>query len=109
MLEAARIDGAGEGAILRRIVLPVLTPIIVTLALFVFLSSWNDFMWPLIILAYQRLYTLPVAPPAPSRQHVRANDMMTAGSVVPTLPLLILLLALQPFYLNRLLAGSVQG
>src|SRR3546814_7882601 len=61
MLEAARIDGAGEGAILRRIVLPVLTPIIVTLALFVFLSSWNDFMWPLIILADQRLYTLPVA------------------------------------------------
>src|SRR3546814_14809656 len=60
MLEAARIDGASEGQILRQIVLPILTPIIVTLALYVFLSSWNDFMWPLIILADQDLYTLPV-------------------------------------------------
>src|SRR3546814_9246852 len=47
MLEAARIDGASEGQISRQIVLPILTPIIVTLALYVFLSSWNDFMWPL--------------------------------------------------------------
>jgi len=109
MLEAARIDGAGEGVILRRIVLPVLTPIIVTLALFVFLSSWNDFMWPLIVLADQRLYTLPVALAALSREHVQDNELMMAGAVVTTLPVLILFLALQRFYLNGLLAGSVKG
>src|SRR3546814_6775536 len=92
MLEAARIDGAGEGAILRRIVLPVLTPIIVTLALFVFLSSWNDFMWPLIILADQRLYTLPVALAALGREHVQDNELMMAGAVVTPLPVHILFL-----------------
>src|SRR3546814_6556608 len=74
MLEAARIDGASEGQILRQIVLPILTPIIVTLALYVFLSSWNDFMWPLIILADQDLYTLPVALAANSRQNVRSEE-----------------------------------
>jgi len=61
LLEAARIDGASEGLILRKIVLPALKPVLITLALFIFLGSWNDFMWPLIILADQDLYTLPVA------------------------------------------------
>ena len=61
MLEAARVDGASEGRIFRQIVLPTLTPILVTLALFSFLASWNDFMWPLIILTDQDNYTLPVA------------------------------------------------
>ncbi len=109
MLEAARVDGASEGQILRRIVLPILTPIIVTLALFVFLGSWNDFMWPLIILADQQLYTLPVALAAMSREHVQDNELMMAGAVVTTLPVLILFLALQRFYLSGLLTGSVKG
>lgn len=108
MLEAARIDGASERQILRRVVLPILTPIIVTLALFVFLSSWNDFMWPLIILADQQLYTLPVALAAMSREHVQDNELMMAGAVVTTLPVLILFLALQRFYLSGLLTGSVK-
>ena len=109
MLEAARIDGASEGQILRRIVLPILTPIIVTLALFVFLGSWNDFMWPLIVLADQHLYTLPVALAAMSREHVQDNELMMAGAVITTLPVLILFLALQRFYLSGLLTGSVKG
>jgi len=109
MLEAARIDGASEGQILRRVVLPILTPIVVTLALFVFLASWNDFMWPLIILADQNLYTLPVALAAMSREHVQDNELMMAGAVVTTLPVLILFLALQRFYLSGLLTGSVKG
>ena len=109
MLEAARVDGASENAIFTKIVLPTLTPILVTLALFVFLGSWNDFMWPLIILADQDLYTLPVALAALSREHVQDNELMMAGSVVTTLPVLILFLALQKYYLSGLLAGSVKG
>ena len=109
MIEAARIDGAGEGTILRRIVLPVLKPILITLALFVFLGSWNDFMWPLIILSDQDLHTLPVALAALSREHVQDNELMMAGSVVTTLPVLVLFLALQRYYLDGLLAGSVKG
>jgi multiple sugar transport system permease protein len=109
MIEAARIDGAGEGVILGRIVMPALKPILITLALFVFLGSWNDFMWPLIVLADQDLYTLPVALAALSREHVQDNELMMAGSVVTTLPVLVLFLALQRYYLDGLLAGSVKG
>jgi multiple sugar transport system permease protein len=109
LLEAARVDGAGEGTILRRIVLPTLKPVLITLALFVFLGSWNDFMWPLIVLADQHLYTLPVALAALSREHVQDDELMMAGSVVTTLPVLVLFLALQRHYLDGLLAGSVKG
>ena len=109
LLEAARIDGAGEAMILRKIVLPTLKPILITLALFVFLGSWNDFMWPLIVLADQNLYTLPVALAALSREHVQDNELMMAGSVITTLPVLALFLALQRYYLDGLMAGSVKG
>ena len=109
MIEAARVDGASEWMIFRRIVLPTLKPVLVTLALFVFLGSWNDFMWPLIILADQDLYTLPVALAALSREHVQDNELMMAGSVVTVLPVLVLFLILQRHYLDGLLAGSVKG
>ncbi|MDR3569664.1 MAG: carbohydrate ABC transporter permease [Syntrophobacteraceae bacterium] len=109
LLEAARIDGAGEMRIFARIVLPLLKPIIVTLAVFTFLASWNDFMWPLIVLTGQDHYTLPVALAALSREHTQDSPMMMAGSVVTVLPVLLLFLALQRYYIQGLLAGSVKG
>ena len=73
------------------IVLPVLTPILVTLALFTFLGTWNDFMWPLIVLTDEDHYTLPVALATSSREHVQDNELMMAGSVLTILPVLLAL------------------
>ena len=109
LLEAARIDGASEGRIFLQIVVPVLTPILVTLALFTFLGTWSDFMWPLIILTDQEKYTLPVAIAALSREHVQDNELMMAGAVLTVLPVLLLFLVLQRYYMQGLLAGSVKG
>ncbi len=109
LLEAARIDGAGEIRIFRSIVLPVLGPILVTLAIFTFLGSWNDFLWPLIVLTDKDLYTLPVALASLSREHVQDTELMMAGSVLTILPVLALFLALQRYYIRGLLAGSVKG
>jgi multiple sugar transport system permease protein len=109
LLEAARIDGAGEMRIFATIVLPLLKPIIVTLAVFTFLASWNDFMWPLIVLGDQAAQTAPVALAGLSREHVQDNELMMAGSVVTTLPVLLLFLALQRHYIQGLLLGSVKG
>jgi multiple sugar transport system permease protein len=109
LLEAARIDGASEFRIFRSIVLPALKPIVVTLAVFTLLGTWNDFMWPLIVLADQDLYTMPVALAALSREHVQDNELMMAGSVVTILPVLLVFLSLQRYYLQGLLAGSVKG
>ena len=109
LLEAARIDGAGEFRIFFQIVLPALKPILVTLAIFSFLGAWNDFMWPLIVLSDQSLQTLPVALASLSREHVQDNELMMAGSVVTIVPVLLLFLALQRHYIQGLLMGSVKG
>jgi multiple sugar transport system permease protein len=109
MLEAARVDGASEWQIFVHIVLPGLQPILVTLSLFVFLGSWNDFLWPLIILTDQNNYTLPVALAALSRESVQDTELMMAGAVVTVLPPLVLFLALQRYYIRGLLAGGVKG
>ena len=109
LLEAARIDGASEFRIFAPIVVPLLRPILVTLAIFTFLGTWNDFMWPLIVLTDASLYTLPVALASLSREHVQDNELMMAGSVVTMLPVLLLFLVLQRHYLEGLLAGSVKG
>lgn len=109
LLEAARIDGAGEFRIFFQIVLPALKPILVTLAIFSFLAAWNDFMWPLIVLSDQSLQTLPVALATLSREHVQDSELMMAGSVVTVLPVLLLFLVLQRYYLQGLMVGSVKG
>ena len=109
LLEAARIEGAGEGTIFLRIVLPLLKPILVTLAIFSFMGAWNDFMWPLIVLTDESRYTLPVALATLSREHVQDVELMMAGAVVTVLPVLALFLVLQKHYLQGLTAGSVKG
>lgn len=109
LLEAARIDGAGEWRIFRQIVLPLLKPIMVTLAIFTFLAAWNDFMWPLIVLTGQEHYTLPIGLASLAREHAQDSELMMAGSVVTVLPVLLLFLSLQRYYLQGLLLGSVKG
>jgi multiple sugar transport system permease protein len=102
LLEAARIDGASELRIFRSVIVPVLRPIIVTLAVFTSLGTWNEFMWPLIVLNDSDLYTLPVALASLSREHVMA------GSVLTTAPVLLVFLALQRYYIQGLMLGSVK-
>jgi multiple sugar transport system permease protein len=109
LIEAARMDGAGEFRTFFSIVLPVLKPVLVTLAVFSFLGSWNDFMWPLIVLNDGDLYTLPVALASLSREHVQDTELMMAGAVVTVLPVLLLFLALQRYYMQGLLMGSLKG
>ncbi|MGH8232680.1 MAG: carbohydrate ABC transporter permease [Rhodanobacteraceae bacterium] len=109
LLEAARVDGAGELCVFVQIVLPLLKPILVTLAVFTFLTAWNDFMWPLIALTGQQHYTLPVGLASLSREHVQDNGLMMAGAVVTVVPVLALFLALQRYYLRGLLLGSIKG
>jgi multiple sugar transport system permease protein len=109
LLDAARIDGAGEFRIFRTIVLPIIQPILVTLAVFTFLTAWNDFMWPLIILSDSSKYTLPVALANLVGEHVQDTELMMAGSVLTILPAVLVFLAFQRTYVRGILAGSIKG
>jgi len=109
LLHAARIDGAGELRIFWTVVVPVIRPILVTLATFIFLSAWNDFMWPLIILSDDRNYTLPVALANLVGEHVLDIELMMAGSVLTILPAMVVFMTFQRAYVRGILAGSVKG
>jgi multiple sugar transport system permease protein len=109
LLDAARIDGASELRIYWSIVLPVIRPILATLAIWTFLSTWNDFMWPLIVLSDERRYTLPVALANLSGEHVQDTELMMAGSVLTVLPVLLTFLFLQRYYIQGIMAGSTKG
>jgi len=109
LLNSARLDGAGEWRIYRSIVLPNLAPVLATLAVFVFMSSWNDFLWPLVILSDARHYTLPVALASLVGEHVQDTELMMAGAVVTVLPVLLVFIVLQRWYIRGVMAGSVKG
>lgn len=108
LLDAARVDGASEWRIFSSIVIPVIRPILVTLAAFTFLSAWNDFMWPLIILSDTHNYTLPVALANLAGEHVQDTELMMAGSVLTILPALAVFLLFQRSYVRGIMAGSVK-
>lgn len=108
LLDAARIDGAGEFRVFRSIVLPTIRPVLATLALWTFLATWNDFMWPLIVLSDDRKYTLPVALAGLVGEHAQDVELMMAGAVITVLPVLTLFLFLQRYFVEGVTEGSVK-
>jgi multiple sugar transport system permease protein len=101
LLEAARVDGAGEWRIFFRIVLPLCRPALATLGILTFLSSWNNFLWPLVVATTEDKYTLPVALALYSVGQNRTDfGLLLAGAVVVVLPVLIVFLILQRHFLR---------
>jgi multiple sugar transport system permease protein len=109
LLDAARIDGASEFRIFFSVVAPLAKPILVTLAIFTFMASWNDFMWPLIVLSDNSMYTLPVALANMLGEYAPDVELMMAGAVITVLPVLILFMVLQRSYIEGIMLGSVKG
>ncbi|MDO7883076.1 carbohydrate ABC transporter permease [Salinibacterium soli] len=108
--DAARVDGATGPKLFMNVLLPVVRPGIITVALFAFLSSWNEFLAALILLNNQSLFPLPVALAAGA---VNGNNgvrwpMLEAGVVVTMLPCLLLFFMLQRYYTSGLVAGAVK-
>ncbi|MGI5287734.1 carbohydrate ABC transporter permease [Nonomuraea polychroma] len=107
LLEAARIDGAGEFRIFFRIFLPLAGPAVATITIMSFLSSWNNFIWPLIVAQSMSSYTLPVGLAATSQaaSHVTDYGLQLAGAIVVMLPVLVLFLFLQRYFVQGI-AGT---
>jgi multiple sugar transport system permease protein len=101
LIEAARVDGAGEFRIFWKIVLPLCRPALATLGILTFLASWNNFLWPLVVATTEDKYTLPVALALYSIGQNRINfGLLLAGSVVVVLPIVVVFLLLQRHFLR---------
>src|SRR5207237_471846 len=103
----AKLRFAGRDRLFR-LVLFLCAPVLVTLAVFTFMGTWNDFMWPLIVLADDRLYTLPVALANLAGEHVQDTELMMAGAVLTVLPVMLLFVFLQRYYVAGIMSGGVK-
>lgn len=109
--EAALLDGCSNLGALRRVLLPAVTPAMVTVGMFAFLASWNEFLTPLIFLTEGRNFTLPIA-----LLSLRSGEMGTvdlgalqAGIVAAAIPCLLMFVLLQRHYVRGFTAGAVRG
>jgi multiple sugar transport system permease protein len=108
MEEAARVDGAGELTILFRIVMPICKPVLVVLAIQVFVTNWNSFLYPFILTSRESLRTLPVA--LAMLQGHQAIDWphLMAGSAVAVIPVLVVFFVMQRHILSGIMAGGLK-
>lgn len=109
--ESALIDGCGTLGVLWRVMLPSVTPGLVTVGLFAFLAGWNEYFGPLILLTDPTKQTLPVAIANLRQQTMGAIDYgaTQAGVVVMAIPCIILFLFLQRYYIRGFMSGAVKG
>ncbi len=108
IIEAARIDGAGEFSILTRIVLPLTLPAIAVVAVFAVFNSWNDFLNPLIYLQDESRYTLAIGLSLYKTTHDAQWHLMNMASTLVVLPEIILFLLFQRAFLSGIAAGAVK-
>ena len=113
LLDAATIDGSSFGGTYWRICLPVIQPAVTVLALLTFVGSWNDFLWPLLMLDQPLAATVPVA--LGSLQATSASmdpifwTSVIAGTTLGTLPLVIIFLFAQRFFISGIMSGAFKG
>ena len=108
LLDAARMDGCSEFGIYYRIVLPIIKPALGALTIYTFLSSWNGYLWPLIVLRDEAKYTLPIGLANLIGIYRQDYGMLMAGTLLSLLPIVILFLAMQREFVQGMTLGSVK-
>jgi multiple sugar transport system permease protein/arabinosaccharide transport system permease protein len=109
LIEAARMDGASEFGIFWRIVVPNLRPAMAVLGIIFFNASWNDFLWPLIILNERTLYTVNLALPSLRGPYGDQYGLVLAGAVLATVPIIFIFVFMQRHFIEGLMAGALKG
>lgn len=107
--EAALMDGASSWQIFWRVLIPLVTPSLATLAIFDFVAAWGDFLWPLLVLKNPDLYTLPVGIAYLAGTFSANWRLIAAGAVLAIVPILLVFLFLQRFFIAGQTAGAVKG
>lgn len=109
LLDAGRIDGASEWGIYWRIVLPQLGPVLATYALLVFMSNWNAYLWPLIVLQDVDVRTLPIILTWYNDRHTSNLGLQMAASVLIVMPMLLVYLSLQRWVVRGFTMSGLKG
>ena len=108
LVEAARLDGAGEFLIFRRIVLPLMKPAIVVLGIFTFMFQWVNFLWPLAVTTTDNMKTLTVGVASLQGQFVTNWGIISAAAVMTMIPIIIVFLIFQKWFVQASMAGALK-
>ncbi len=108
LLDAARIDGCGEFAVFRKVVLPLALPGIATLVIFTFMATWNDFLWPRIVTNSEAIFTLPVGLAQLQMKNTSNEAQIMAGTVLTALPMILVFLFMQRQFIEGMTAGALK-
>lgn len=108
LIESARIDGFNEFSIFFRIVLPNMKPALGALGIYNFMTQWGSFMWPLIILSTNDMYTLPVALASLDGLMYKDYGMMMLGASISTIPVIVMFLSFQKQFISGLMGGAIK-
>lgn len=109
IIAAGRVDGASEYGIYLRLILPVMKPSFAAMAILNGMNSWNNFLWPFMVLSSEHKYTLPIGLKTLLTPYGNNYDLLIVGSFFSILPILALFLAFQKYFIDGMTAGAVKG
>ncbi|MCK0471817.1 carbohydrate ABC transporter permease [Halalkalibacter sp. APA_J-10(15)] len=109
LMESARIDGCTEYGIYYRIMAPLMLPSFAAMAILQGLASWNNFLWPLVVLRSNNMFTLPIGLATLLTPYGNNYDVLIVGSVMTVIPVIVLFLFFQRYFISGLTVGGVKG
>ncbi|KHL91284.1 arabinose transporter permease [Paenibacillus sp. IHB B 3415] len=109
IIAAGRVDGASEYGIYLRLILPIMKPSFAAMAILNGMNSWNNFLWPFMVLSSEHKYTLPIGLKTLLTPYGNNYDLLIVGSFFSILPILALFLAFQKYFIDGMTAGAVKG
>lgn len=108
-LDAARIDGANVFQVYRNVALPLCVPSLATLSITTFMESWNDYLWPLLMLTDKNKMTLPIALSTLNGQYNTEYNVLMAGSLISMIPIILIYIFAQRYFKGGMMAGGIKG
>lgn len=108
-LDAARIDGAGSFHVWFKVALPLCAPTLATLSITTFMESWNDYLWPLLMLTDKAKMTLPIALSTLNGQYSTEYNVLMAGALISMVPIVLIYVFAQKYFQNGMMAGGIKG
>ena len=108
-VDAARIDGCTEYGIFFRIILPLMKPSIASMGIFVGMNSWNSMLWPMLVIRSNDKITLPIGLASLITPYGNNYDVLLAGAVFAVVPIIILFVLFQKYFISGMTAGGVKG
>lgn len=108
-LDAAKIDGASSFQVYSKVAVQMCTATIATLSITTFMESWNDYLWPLLMLTDKNKMTLPIALSTLNGQYATEYNILMAGSLISMIPIILIYVFAQKYFKDGMMAGGIKG